>query len=334
MIALTTLHDCLELGLGEVVPLAVEHVAVPSTLGCVLAEAVSFPVDQPSGHEALRAGYAVSALDLVGASSDAPLPLPAEHPVVGGEALPVGTDAVLPAEGVEPGAFGLDAIRPVHPGEGVRRAGHDARAGERFADAGTRVTATQLLLAELCGLTTLPVRQARVQVALVDRRQQAFVTAWLHASCAATCVETAVEADLIIRTTTDPTPRLALAPAETAWLDRDARNGRLTLQVPPRHDGLVTALLALGVPTLAALLGSEPRQARRPLTGKVGSTIGWSELLLVHAIDTGWSPAIAGHVTLRSLVAAQAFAVLPPESEGCAAGTALAATPILQPFGE
>jgi len=333
MMTLTALHDCLEQALGTVAPLRGEHRSPASALGCVLAEAVSVPADQPRCTEALRAGYAVSALDLVGASSETPLPLPNHTPVVAGQPLPAGTDAVLPADCVEPGPVGLDAIRPVHPGEGVRRAGHDGRAGERLADAGTRVTATHLLLAELCGLATLPVRRVRVQVALDDPRLRDVVTAWLLGVCAPCCVDSSDAANLIIRTTADHSPRLALAPAETAWLERDARSGRLTLSAPARHDGLLSALLALGIPALAALLGTTPHQRVQPLTGKAGSTIGWSELLLLHDADASWSPAIAGHVTLRTLAAAQAFAVLPPDSEGCPAGAALAATPLLQPFG-
>jgi molybdopterin molybdotransferase len=329
MIGLTGLADCLDRALAEVRPLDLERLPPANACGCLLAESVCLPSDQPGRHEALRAGFAVSALELVGASNGSPLPLPGEMRVLPAQSLPAGTDAVLPDEATEPGQSGLEAVRPVQPGEGVRRAGHDGRRGEQLASAGQRVSASLVLIAELCGIDTLPVRQARVQLSLDDQRQTAFVKAWLRELGASPCDD---HPDLIVRTTRDCTPRLALAPAETAWLERE-RAGTLLLSVPRRFDGLVAAMLGLGLPALRALLGASLHDDTRPLTRKLNSTIGWSELVLLTMSTEGWAPAPAGTVTLTTLASAQWFAILGPESEGLRAGEVLSATPISRPLG-
>jgi len=328
MIGLTGLADCLDQALAGVRPLATERLPLASACGCLLAEPVRLPSDQPARHEALRAGFAVSALDLVGASSDSPLPLPNTWRVLPAQALPAGTDAVLPDEATEPGQSGLEASRPVHPGEGMRRVGHDGRSGEQLASAGQRVSASLVLIAELCGIDRLPVRRARVRFDLDDPRQIAFGESWLRELGASRCDE---RPNLIVRTTHDHTPRLALAPAETAWLEREGE--ALLLRVPSRYDGLVAALLALGLPALRALLGAPAHADTRPLTRKLNSTIGWSDLVLLTATTAGWAPALAGHVTLTTLASAQWFAILGPDSEGLRAGEALPATSIARPFG-
>ncbi len=91
----------------------------------------------PTLAEALRAGFAVTALDLTGASADLPIGLAAPVHVLPGDPMPPGTDAVLPPEGVEATGTGFEAVRPIHPGGGVRRAGHgDGRAGAHIAAVG------------------------------------------------------------------------------------------------------------------------------------------------------------------------------------------------------
>jgi molybdopterin biosynthesis enzyme len=294
----------------------------------VLAGDLRAPHDLPRETQALRAGLAVAALDLIGASATLPQPLAAPRRVLPGDSLPPGTDSVLTEDGVEHTGTGTEAIRPVSPGEGVRRAGHDARAGARIAQGGARLTARAALVAALAGIETVAQRIPRVQVALPDPAQADFVVRWAQGLGARPVTDAP---HLQLRPAETHLPRLALSPGDTAWLQR--KDGVLLLDLPHRFDGMVAALLALGLPALVALSGAVPRLETRPLTGKVSSGLGLSELVLLHADASGWGPAAPGNITLESLSQASAFALLPPDSEGLPAGAPLAGIPLDQPFG-
>jgi molybdopterin biosynthesis enzyme len=328
MHSLTALDACLSQALHGLAPVPAEALPLSAACSHVLAVDLVLPADMPPRDEALRAGFAVSALDLTGASAAVPVPLGSSLHVLPGDPLPPGADAVLPEDGVE-GADGLrEAIRPVGPGEGLRRAGHDGRAGAVIARAGTRLHARQCLAASLAGIERCAVRRPRVAIALPDPRVVAFAAAW------ATSLGAELSGDaphLILRPADDARPRLALAPGETAWLGREG--GALVLSVPRRVDGMVAACLALGLPAMAALAGAGCVTEAGPLLRKAASALGLSDLVLLTSEGTGWRPAPPGSVTLAALAAAHAFAVLPPDSEGLAEGATLSATPLLAPFG-
>jgi len=320
MRSLVSLDDCLAKALDGVGPVPVAPQPPRTACGQVLAEALVLPADLPARAEALRAGCAVAALDLVGASAGAPVPLGPLAQVVPGQPLPAGTDAVLPEDGIEGGAGLAEAIRPVDPGAGVRRAGHDGRTGSSLAPAGTVVTPRLALVAALAGMPTLPVRRRPVvRVALPDPAQADFAAAWLAAQGA----EAGDAApDLTLVATADHAPRLAFAPAETAWLSRDGAG--LLLAVPVRFDGMVAALLGLALPALAALTGARPHPRTLPLARKAASAVGLSELLLLAEDAGGWQPHPPGTLTASALAGATAFAILPPDSEGLPPGAPLA----------
>jgi molybdopterin biosynthesis enzyme len=216
----------------------------------------------------------------------------------------------------------------VAPGEGARRPGHDGRAGDRIAAAGERLTARHGLIAARAGIGGFDVRRPRVRVALEDPGQAAFARGWL-AALGARIAEG--PADLTLRPAAEAAPRLALAPAETAWLGREGDG--LALSVPRRFDGMVAACAALALPALAALSGGRARQQTRPVSRKIASAMGLSELVLLAEADGAWAPQPAGTVTLSGLAAAEAFAILPPDSEGLPVGAPLAAIPFDMPFG-
>jgi molybdopterin molybdotransferase len=257
----------------------------------------------------------------VGASASVPVPLSAPLPVRPGDPLPPGTDAVLPPDGIEPGPLGPEAIRPIGPGEGARRAGHDGRAGAVFARAGQVLTAGQAMVAGMSGIATVAVRRPRVAIRLEDAGQAALAGAWMRAAGAALSDDAP---DLILRGATDHRPRLALSPAETAWLSRDG--AAMVLTLPRRFDGMVAACLALGLPALAAQTGAAPRSETRALSRKVTSAVGMADLVLLARDGDRWSPFPAGSVTLTALAGAVAFAILPPGSEGMPEGALLSAT--------
>lgn len=328
MNSLTPLATCLSTALDGLSAVPPAMVAPGAALGCIVAEDICLPHAMPPRSEALRAGMAVSAMDLVGASPGAPVLLSDPTRVFPGDPLPPGADAVLPEDGLEEWGGMIEAIRPVSPGEGARRASHDGRTGDRLVAAGTRFSAQHVLAAALAGIAEIPLRRPRVALALGDPAERAFAAAWLGALGAELPDD---RPDLTLRRSTNHTPRLALIPAETAWLSRS--DGALVVDTPARFDGLTAACLGLALPALTQLSGAKLREQTRPLARKITSTVGVSELVLLDEDAGTWVPQPAGLVTLTGLASAQAFIILPPESEGCAAGTPLAATPLGQPLG-
>ena len=124
--------------------------------GLVLAADILAAENVPPFDNTAVDGYAVLASDTVsvprslrvtgemaaGAShTDEVLPGCAVR-IMTGAPLPTGCDAVVMVEDTEPdGTDGVRILRPVSPGDGIRRAGSDVRAGDTPLRAGTVVTA-------------------------------------------------------------------------------------------------------------------------------------------------------------------------------------------------
>lgn len=328
MTALVPLDLCLAAALDNVVPVSPSWVQTEAALGRILAQDLRLIHDMPERKQALRAGYAVAALDLVGASTGTPVPLGDPVRVVPGDALPAGMDAVLPEDGIDTTAGWTEAIRPLNPGDGVRSAGHDGQAGGMIAPAGKQPTLRHILIAAQAGINQIEVRQPCVAVELADPAQRSFVQSW----CAALgAIVVDGPADLTLRGATDHTPRLAFVPAETAWLARTDLG--LVLTLPKRFDSMVAACMGLALPALAQLSGAEAVTKALPLARKLTSTVGLSELVVLTEQAGQWTPQPAGVLTLSGLAQATAFAILPPDSEGMPAGAPLPATLFDMPFG-
>lgn len=327
MSGLTPLDTCLAQALAGTGPVPPEVLGLAQAPGHVLAADLVLPQDLPATNEALHAGYPVSALDLMGASPTLPLPLTNPRALLPGQPLPPGTDAILRDDNIQSAGGHVAAIHPPHPGEGVRRVGHDGRKGDTFLRAGQWLGARQVLLAQLSGVDELAVRRPRVHLA-PGLPAGGWLGSWLRTLGAVISEDTP---HLRLRPTPRQRPRLALAPGDTAWLGRE--DGALVLDMPPRFDGALAALLALGLPALAALSGASPRPDTRPVARKIASAVGLSELVLLAPAEHGWLPGPAGTFTLSALARAGAFALIPPGSEGIAAGTPLAGLNLDHPFG-
>lgn len=318
MTALVTLDACLSLVLSDMAPASPDRLDLSAAVGHVLAADLTLSCALPVRSQSLRSGIAVAALDTVGASPQLPLPIPSARRVRPGRDLPQGTDAVLPEDGVEwSGPIPL-AIRAISPGDGMRRTGHDGRAGQVIARAGDRLGPIGALLAAEAGITTADIRRPRVRIAMDTPHHADFAAQWARGLGATLSPDAP---DLVLCTSTDDAPRLALSGAETAWLHR--QNGCLMLELPARFDGMIAGLLALGLPALEALTGAVPRPVTRPLLRKAVSGPGMSDLVLLTAQPGGWHPASPGLITIAGLARAQAFAILPPDSEGLPAGADL-----------
>ncbi|MBO3088878.1 molybdopterin molybdotransferase MoeA [Cellulomonas dongxiuzhuiae] len=156
---------------GPVPPL---DVVLHDAAGCILAADVVAPVDVPAVAVASRDGYAVAAHDTTAGGAHGPS-LPVAHDlhagspaglrhvpgtavrVASGAPLPLGADAVVPVEETDRGQARVAFQRSASPGQHVRRAGDDVRAGGVVLTAGTRLGARQIALAAAMGRGRLTV---------------------------------------------------------------------------------------------------------------------------------------------------------------------------------
>jgi molybdopterin molybdotransferase len=328
MTSLVSLDACLGQALRGLEKVPARPVPVGLAVGGVLAEQLVFPQDCPGTAQALREGLAVAALDLMGASAQMPLET---HPVpvVPGQDMPAGTDAILHPGDIDLATTPPQALRAPQPGEGVRLAGHDARRGAPMAQAGQIVTARLALVAELAGLAELALRCPRVAITLRDPVLARYAAAFVQAHGATIDDH---RPDMVLRDTDTNQPRLALMPGETAWLSR--RDGVLVLDLPPRFDGMLAALLALGLPALRALTGQDVNTVPVTLARKLVSAIGMTELALLIPDMQGWIPETAGTARLSAIARAGAFVLVAPEIEGYPAGATLTALPLETRFAQ
>lgn len=334
MRARLSVHDMLAPAMAALRVAEPEVIPLGTATGLVLAQPILAPHALPARPVALRAGLAVCAADLVGATAHTPVIL-TELPrsVRPGDVLPDGCDAVLPPEGLD-GAGPFHAISiSVAPGEAVRLAGHDVEAGAVLAEAGTRITPSLSLALALAGIETVAVRRPRIampDLASSDgvMPEQDWLAQFLMAQgCHLGEAATASGVDLRLARSEGTERRLALNPGETAAIDIPA-SGAPTLQLPRRFDGMIAATIALILPLLDRLSARETAVVSRPLTRKIASTVGMSEVVLLKAVPEGYLPLGVGEITLTGLAEAGFVALVPPECEGFREGTMLAATPL------
>jgi len=157
-------------------PLGSEIVPLEEALGRITAEPIWASLSSPHYHAAAMDGYAVRAADTFAASDRRPVDLPvgsAAAYVDTGDALPPGTDAVVPIENVEPlgesrSGRALESIRlraALAPWSHVRLMGEDIVATELVLPAGHRLRPVDLGAAAGSGNSHLAVfRRPRVSV--------------------------------------------------------------------------------------------------------------------------------------------------------------------------
>src|SRR5512143_2156553 len=179
-------------------PLGREAVPLGEALGRVLADDVLAGVDVPGFDRSSVDGFAVRAVDLAGASDDAPRVLrlnpelltPGVVPraevgpgtatiVATGGMVPRGADAVVMVEhtdvagegagGTGPRedqrALAIEVRRPVAPGDSVAAAGSDIARGEVVLRAGQAITSREIGSLAAIGLAEVPVfRRPRVAI--------------------------------------------------------------------------------------------------------------------------------------------------------------------------
>ncbi|HJV76537.1 MAG TPA: gephyrin-like molybdotransferase Glp [Noviherbaspirillum sp.] len=171
--------EALDFLLSAVRPIAeVETVSTLDANGRVLAVAQASQLDVPPMDNTQMDGYAVRSADCVSGEAQLKVSqrIPAGHvgqPLQPGTAariftgamIPAGADAVVMQEQCDAAGDTVIIRHAPKPGEWIRRAGEDIKAGSTILAAGTRLRAQELGLAASVGLASLPVvRKPRIAV--------------------------------------------------------------------------------------------------------------------------------------------------------------------------
>ena len=124
----------------------------------------------------MRDGYALQSDWTSDASSYAPAPLPQMPVRVDvGDALPAGTDCVAALDHVAIKGERAEALAVVAPGEGILPAGGDAAANQTLLGAGKRLSASDVALLRIAGISKVSIRVPRV--CLVQTRKDDAIIA-------------------------------------------------------------------------------------------------------------------------------------------------------------
>lgn len=351
--SLTPLENALAALLNGLEPLAPVGLPLTDAAGCIAAGTALLAAYPP--HDiAATDGWAFCANDLVGASSYSPLPLTRVPSwVEAGEAMPAGCDCVLDADAVEASGPLVQVLAEGVPGQGVRRAGSDIAERTAAGAEGYPVGAADLLVARVAGLEQIGVRRPRLRIVNVPG-----ATATMHmiaglARVAGLDVEMreagardqasiadvldASSCDLVLTVGGSGVGRrdaavmalaqrgevlahgVALQPGRTAAVGRLGRIPAVTLPGSPDH--ALAAWLALVLPLVDRLSARRPRrQATLPLARKIASSGGIAEIVLLAEERRAWTPLAVGEWPLRVIVRADAWLLVPGDSEGFAAG--------------
>jgi molybdopterin molybdotransferase len=245
-------------------PLPSEPVPIGEALGRVLAEDVVATADVPPFVNSAMDGFAVRAdassgpLRVVGeARAGAPAAVgPADGEAIRistGAALPDGADAVVRVEDTAEADGTVRLAAPVRPGQNVRAAGEDVRAGTVALSAGTTLGAAELAVAVVAGAATLPcARRPRVAILCTgDELREpgaALGPGEIHNSNAVALAALANGAggEVVRARTVRDEPASTREAFAAALRDADVVVASGGVSVGP-HDHVKPALLALGV---------------------------------------------------------------------------------------
>jgi molybdopterin biosynthesis enzyme len=358
---LTPLADVLAMIDARVAAVAPRMCDVAAGLGRTLAQDVVASA-RPEAAISLRDGWAVEAAQLADAGPYAPVAFasfPSQVDV--GDPLPPGTDTVAPLDAIHIHGERAEAIAPVAPGDGVLAAGADAVAGVALRRAGERVRSIDATVFAAAGVREVTMREPRIRVACGSTTRTAVIDAATAALARAiesaggksvdraqTILENAlndINADAIIAVGGTGSGRhdgsvralarlgrveahgIAVSPGETAAFG--FVGARPVLLVPGRIDAALTIWLLIGRPLIAKLAGRsvEDTSAAHALTRKATSNLGLTELVPVRRSRDGVEPLASGYLPLTSLAHGDGWIVIPADSEGYPAGTAVTVRP-------
>jgi molybdopterin molybdotransferase len=348
---------------GLVEPVLARQLQPAAALGGTLGEDIVVATERPAAALALIDGWAVRAEATTDASAYAPAALAGAQPIDAGEAMPPGSDAVVPVDGVAVRAGVAEALAPVAPGDGVLHQGADAGQREVLRRAGQRLRASDLAAMRALSIGSARVRRPRLLIGRARTHRDPIAdaaVAWLGQAIAAdggeplTAVAGAQMSSLLSGASADGfvivggtgTGRddhavttlarigtvgvhgVALSPGETTAFG--IANSRPALLLPGRLDAAIAAWLVIGRGMLARLRGGsdEEHGSTATLARKVASTVGITELVLVRRTADRVLPLAAKYLPITSLGHADGWILIPDASEGYPAGASVAVRPL------
>ncbi len=342
-------------------PVTAREMPVAEAVGGTLAADVSLPRPVPDVALALKDGWAVKAEGIADAGPYAPVALGNFSWVEAGGVMPAGTDAVLPLDAVNVSASGAEALAPATAGDGVLPAGGDVTAGAVLLRAGKMLRANDVAALRAAGVQKISARMPRVSIyaaSVAARSRDDFISPLIARAveqagavaeiAQASSVEAALsgKSDLVItvggtgsgkkdaavktlaRVGRVEAHGFGIAPGETSACG--TANGRPVLMLPGRLDAALAAFLIVGTELIARLAGRAPSEAaaQMKLAKKISSTVGLAEMVAVRNTRDGLEPLAAGILSLASLAAADGWVLVPPQSEGFAAGSTVSMRPL------
>ncbi|CAN1548558.1 MoeA, N-terminal and linker domain containing protein [Rhabdaerophilaceae bacterium] len=327
--SLVALNEIMTPALAQLTPVDAKRVATHAALGMRLAADVLAPAAIPLQPIALRAGLAIAALDIAGASMQAPIVLrKAPQRVRAGQTLPSNCDAIIAPDAVSPVGDAWEIAEAVQPNAYVRLAGHDLRPAAVIATAGQTISAEIAMVAGLAGIVELPVHCPTVAMEGFSQPHAAWLQARLRALGAT--LNPSSHPDVLIRRALQQEPRLAVQPGETAWVFIES--GIVVIEMADRFDSLVAGWCTLVLPVIARLLDAQMLSVPHQLSRKLSSSIGITDVVLFRTDNGEAIPLAVGDFPLSAISTADAFALIPAGSEGQAAGSMISLTLLERPY--
>ncbi len=312
-------------------PVAPQRLPLHEALGFTLAEDVLAPADSPPAAVALRAGFAVRALETVGAGPYAPAPLLGEvRRLAAGDPLPAGCDALLPEDALDRDGPVPLALAAATPGDMIRRAGEDVRGRARLCAAGGRLTGAACAAMAAAGLAHCAVRVPRLRI---DGPDGAAAFLLRHLACRSGVAVVLQDADIVALLASASgvfeavDNGLGLRPGgEDMAVGTHA--GAPAVVLPNRPETALAAWFSLLLPGLEALSAASSAVFPAILSNKVASTAGFADIVLLapDELDPArWQVLATGDLPWSKLAVATAVGLVPAESEGFPPGFAMPA---------
>jgi molybdopterin biosynthesis enzyme len=284
-------------------------------------------------------GWALRASDLVGASSYSPLPL-AQSPVwvEAGDRIPGGCDCVLDEGAVDLSGPIAQVLSDAIPGQGIRRKGGAISDASRIIDAWRpenlahppRVRVVNVPGGTMtASLVASGLRGSGADVVFVEAaaRDAASIGKQLDGSdcdllvivggsgigrADASVIALADRGEVIAH-------GLALQPGRTAAIGRIG--DKPVIVMPGLPDQALAVWWSVVLPVLDRLSDRDGGTLILPLARKVASSVGLAEIVLLEGSGDEWMPLATGDLPLEAVARADAWLLVPGDSEGYAAGT-------------